>query len=111
VWATRWDGSWPYQVRNGYFYLYDEDEQRVLTDSNLVFSVKTLEGLRLRHGSQRDPPPVLTSKQGKRYFIRRRSARCAPGGTNDRARILAFFLVCAQPYGTVTSCKTTGPSV
>ena len=27
-------------VRNGYFYLYDEDEQRVLTDSNLVFSVK-----------------------------------------------------------------------
>jgi hypothetical protein len=40
VWATKWDGSWPYQVRNGYFYLYDEDEQRVLTDSNLVFSVK-----------------------------------------------------------------------
>ena len=40
AWATRWDGSWPYQVRNGYFYLYDEDEQRVLTDSNLVFSVK-----------------------------------------------------------------------
>ena len=40
VWATKWEGSWPYQVRNGYFYLYDEDEQRVLTDSNLVFSVK-----------------------------------------------------------------------
>ena len=40
VWATKWDGSWPYQVRNGYFYLYDEDEQKVLTDSNLVFSVK-----------------------------------------------------------------------
>ncbi len=40
VWATKWDGSWPYQVRNGYFYLYDEDTQRVLTDSNLVFSVK-----------------------------------------------------------------------
>jgi nitroimidazol reductase NimA-like FMN-containing flavoprotein (pyridoxamine 5'-phosphate oxidase superfamily) len=40
VWATKWDGSWPYQVRNGYFYLYDEDEQRVLVDSNLVFSVK-----------------------------------------------------------------------
>ncbi len=40
VWATKWDGSWPYQVRNGYFYLYDEDEQRVLADSNLVFSVK-----------------------------------------------------------------------
>ena len=40
VWTTKWDGSWPYQVRNGYFYLYDEDEQRVLTDSNLVFSVK-----------------------------------------------------------------------
>src|SRR5207248_10566850 len=39
VWATKWDGSWPYQVRNGYFYLYDEDEQRVLTDSHLVFSV------------------------------------------------------------------------
>jgi len=37
VWATK---SWPYQVRNGYFYLYDEDEQRVLTDANLVFSVK-----------------------------------------------------------------------
>ena len=40
VWATKWDGSWPYQVRNGYFYLYDEDEQQVLADSNLVFSVK-----------------------------------------------------------------------
>jgi hypothetical protein len=39
VWATKWDGSWPYQVRNGYFYLYDEDEQRVLTASNLVFAV------------------------------------------------------------------------
>jgi nitroimidazol reductase NimA-like FMN-containing flavoprotein (pyridoxamine 5'-phosphate oxidase superfamily) len=37
VWATK---SWPYQVRNGYFYLYDEDEQQVLVDSNLVFSVK-----------------------------------------------------------------------
>ena len=37
VWATK---SWPYQVRNGYFYLYDEDEQRVLADSGLVFSVK-----------------------------------------------------------------------
>ena len=40
VWATKWEGSWPYQVRNGYFYLYDEDEQRVLVDSNLVFCVK-----------------------------------------------------------------------
>ncbi|GCE07503.1 pyridoxamine 5'-phosphate oxidase family protein [Dictyobacter aurantiacus] len=40
VWATKWDGDWPYQVRNGYFYLYDEETQRVLTDSNLVFSVK-----------------------------------------------------------------------
>lgn len=40
VWATKWDGDWPYQVRNGYFYLYDEDTQRVLTDSNLVFTVK-----------------------------------------------------------------------
>lgn len=40
VWASKWDGSWPYQVRNGYFYLYDEDTQKVLTDSNLVFSVK-----------------------------------------------------------------------
>jgi nitroimidazol reductase NimA-like FMN-containing flavoprotein (pyridoxamine 5'-phosphate oxidase superfamily) len=40
VWATKWDGDWPYQVRNGYFYLYDEDTQKVLADSNLVFSVK-----------------------------------------------------------------------
>jgi nitroimidazol reductase NimA-like FMN-containing flavoprotein (pyridoxamine 5'-phosphate oxidase superfamily) len=40
VWATKWDGSWPFQVRNGYFCLYDEDEQQVVTDSNLVFSVK-----------------------------------------------------------------------
>src|SRR5215468_8860237 len=39
VWATKWDGSWPYRVRNGYFYLYDEAEQRVLTEKNLVFSV------------------------------------------------------------------------
>lgn len=40
VWATKWNGSWPYQVRNGYFYLYDEETQTVLTDSNFVFSVK-----------------------------------------------------------------------
>jgi nitroimidazol reductase NimA-like FMN-containing flavoprotein (pyridoxamine 5'-phosphate oxidase superfamily) len=40
VWATKWDGSWTYQVRKGYFYLYDEGTQTVLTDSNLVFSVK-----------------------------------------------------------------------
>jgi nitroimidazol reductase NimA-like FMN-containing flavoprotein (pyridoxamine 5'-phosphate oxidase superfamily) len=40
VWETKWDGeSWLYQVRNGYFCLYDEDE-RVIVDSNLVFSVK-----------------------------------------------------------------------
>jgi hypothetical protein len=36
VWAPK---GWPYQVRNGYFCLYDEDEQQVLTDSGLVFSV------------------------------------------------------------------------
>jgi hypothetical protein len=40
VWATKWDGSWPYQVRDGSFYLYDEDEQRVLVESSPVFSVK-----------------------------------------------------------------------
>jgi hypothetical protein len=41
VYLLHFSGSRPpYQVRNGYFYLYDEDEQRVLTDSNLVFSVK-----------------------------------------------------------------------
>jgi general stress protein 26 len=39
VWATKWEGSWPFQVRNGYFCLFDEDEQQVVTDSNLVFSV------------------------------------------------------------------------
>src|SRR5579859_7651829 len=38
VWATK---GWPYQVRNGYFCLYDEDE-RVIVDSNLVFSVKPI---------------------------------------------------------------------
>jgi hypothetical protein len=41
----RENGRWPYQVRNGYFYLYDEDEQRVLTDSGLVFSVKPRKAL------------------------------------------------------------------
>ena len=40
VWATKWNGSWPYQVRNGYLYLYDEERQQVLTDNNLVFAVK-----------------------------------------------------------------------
>ena len=44
VWATKWDGeSWLYQVCDGYFCLYDEDE-RVLVDSNLVFSVKAIRG-------------------------------------------------------------------
>jgi len=41
VWATKWGGdSWNYQVRDGYFYLYDEEEQQVLTESAPVFSVK-----------------------------------------------------------------------
>ena len=40
VWATKWDGSWPYQVRNGYFYFFDEDGQTVLVGPNPVFSVK-----------------------------------------------------------------------
>ena len=41
VWATKWSGeSWPYQVRNGYFYFYDEDGQTVLVGPNPVFSVK-----------------------------------------------------------------------
>jgi len=37
VWATK---NWPYRVRDGYFYLYDEEEQRAVSDSGLVFSVK-----------------------------------------------------------------------
>jgi nitroimidazol reductase NimA-like FMN-containing flavoprotein (pyridoxamine 5'-phosphate oxidase superfamily) len=53
VWATKWDGSWPYQVRNGYFYLYDEDTQKVLTDSNLVFSVKTTKAIVFSQGQTR----------------------------------------------------------
>ena len=40
VWATTWDGRWHYLVRDGYFYHYDPDEQTVLPDSILVFSVK-----------------------------------------------------------------------
>jgi len=39
VWATKWDGRWHYQVRDGYFYHFDEAEQTVLPDSILVFSV------------------------------------------------------------------------
>ena len=27
VWATKWDGSWQFQVRDGYFCLYDEDDK------------------------------------------------------------------------------------
>ena len=38
VWATMWDGRWHYLVRDGYFYHYDEET--VLPDSILVFSVK-----------------------------------------------------------------------
>jgi general stress protein 26 len=53
VWATKWDGSWPYQVRNGYFYLYDEDKQQVLTDSNLVFSIKPTKAIVFNQGQTR----------------------------------------------------------
>jgi nitroimidazol reductase NimA-like FMN-containing flavoprotein (pyridoxamine 5'-phosphate oxidase superfamily) len=38
VWAAKWDGRWQYLVRDGYFYHHDENE--VLPDSILVFSVK-----------------------------------------------------------------------
>jgi general stress protein 26 len=41
VWATKWDGGvWKYQVRDGHFFLYDEDEQKMLAASNFVFAVK-----------------------------------------------------------------------
>ena len=36
--ATMWDGRWHYLVRDGYFYHYDEET--VLPDSILVFSVR-----------------------------------------------------------------------
>ena len=53
VWATKWDGeSWLYQVRNGYFCLYDEDE-RVIVDSGLVFSVKPTRVLAFGRGQTR----------------------------------------------------------
>ena len=39
VWATKWDGSWKFLVRDGCFYVYDE--HGVLdSDSIFVFSVK-----------------------------------------------------------------------
>ena len=38
VWATKWDGSWKFLVRDGCFYIYDEHE--VLSDAIFVFSVK-----------------------------------------------------------------------
>jgi len=41
VWASTWDGRWHYLVRDGYyFYHYDVEEQTVLPDAILVFSVK-----------------------------------------------------------------------
>jgi nitroimidazol reductase NimA-like FMN-containing flavoprotein (pyridoxamine 5'-phosphate oxidase superfamily) len=39
VWATKWDGRWKHEVRDGYFYHYDEDEHQVLPYSILVFKV------------------------------------------------------------------------
>lgn len=54
AWATKWDGeSWRYQVRNGYFCLYDEDDQQVVTDSNLVFSVQPTKVLAFGRGQTR----------------------------------------------------------
>src|SRR5262249_12427948 len=42
VWATKWGGGvWPYQAHDGHFRLYDEERQKVLAASNLVFAVKT----------------------------------------------------------------------
>ena len=37
VWTTKWDGSWKFLVRDGYFYIYDEHE--VLSDAIFVFKV------------------------------------------------------------------------
>ena len=39
VWATKWDGRWKHEVRDGYFYHYDEEEHKVLPYSILVFKV------------------------------------------------------------------------
>ena len=40
MWATKWDGRWKHEVRDGYFYHYDEEEHKVLPYSILVFEVK-----------------------------------------------------------------------
>jgi nitroimidazol reductase NimA-like FMN-containing flavoprotein (pyridoxamine 5'-phosphate oxidase superfamily) len=37
VWATKWDGRWQYLVRDGAYYHHDDEE--VLPDAVLVFSV------------------------------------------------------------------------
>jgi nitroimidazol reductase NimA-like FMN-containing flavoprotein (pyridoxamine 5'-phosphate oxidase superfamily) len=38
AWATKWDGGWKFLVRDGSFYIYDQ--QGVLSDAIFVFSVK-----------------------------------------------------------------------
>ena len=40
VWATKWDGRWKYKVSDGYFYHYDEEEDKVYPYSVLVFEVR-----------------------------------------------------------------------
>ena len=64
VWATKWEGSWPFQVHNGYFYLYDEDEQRVVVRFEPRVLRQTHQGLRIRQ--RPNPPPVLTSCVSRR---------------------------------------------
>ena len=53
AWETKWDGRWQYEVREGGF------RHEANADAILVFSVKPVQGARVRQGHLRpDAPPV-----------------------------------------------------
>lgn len=39
VWATKWDGRWIYEVRDGYFYHYDEEDHTILSHALLMGAI------------------------------------------------------------------------
>ena len=88
VWATKWEGSWPYQVRNGYFYLYDEDHQRVARRFEHRVLRQTRQGLRIRHGP--NPLPVLT-RLAKENAIDQRGLSGLPKNITSFLRQITFY--------------------
>jgi hypothetical protein len=69
VWATRWDGTFQFVARDGYFHHAQGEGQAAGQPPVLVFSVTPDQVLAFGRGRPRQPhdPPVLSAASSRQY--------------------------------------------